>query len=228
MESNGDGVRMLRKYDSLLNVEATIAKELFDRVDYPWEVLPLLREYILSLIPKLDDSYEEIGDNVYVHRDAKIASSACIVGPTIICKGAEIRHAAYIRGSVIVGENTIVGNSTEVKNAIIFNNVQCPHFNYVGDSVLGEHSHTGAGVVLSNVKSDYSSIIVKDGDEKIDTGLCSFGAILGDYVEVGCNSVIFPGSVVGAHTTIYPLTKVRGVIGNNKIVKDSNIIIDKR
>lgn len=219
---------MLRKYESLLNVEATIAKELFDRVNYPWEVLPLLNEYILSLIPKLDDSYKEMGENVYVHKDAKVASSACIVGPTIICKGAEIRHSAYIRGSVIVGENAIVGNSTEVKNALLFNNVQCPHFNYVGDSVLGEYAHTGAGVILSNVKSDYSKIMVRDKDKVIDTGLCSFGAILGDYVEVGCNSVVYPGSVVGRYTNIYPLTRVRGVINANKIVKDSDVIIDKR
>ncbi len=218
---------MLKKYKELLNLDATIAKELFEDCNHPWEVLPKIKEFILKLIPTLGDEYEEVDENVYVHKEAKVAKSACIVGPTIICKGAEIRHCAYIRGSVIVGENSIVGNSTEVKNAIIFNNVQCPHYNYVGDSVLGEYAHTGAGVICSNVKSDKKNLNVRIDDEVIETGLRKFGAIIGDHVEVGCNSVLCPGTVIFPNTNIYPLTRVRGVIGANKIVKDMNNIIEK-
>ena len=218
---------MLKNYKQLLNLDATIAKELFESCNHPWEVLPKIKEFILKLIPTLGDEYEEVDENVYVHKEAKVAKSACIVGPTIICKGAEVRHCAYIRGSVIVGENSIVGNSTEVKNAIIFNNVQCPHYNYVGDSVLGEYAHTGAGVICSNVKSDKKNLSVRMDDEVIETGLRKFGAIIGDYVEVGCNSVLCPGTMIFPNTNIYPLTRVRGVIGANKIVKDMNNIIEK-
>ena len=218
---------MLKKYKNLLNTEATIASELFESCTHPWDVLPLIKEFILKVIPTLGDEYEEVEENVYVHKEAKIAKSAYIVGPTIICKGAEVRHCAYIRGSVIVGENSIVGNSTEVKNAIIFNNVQCPHYNYVGDSVLGEYAHTGAGVILSNVKSDKKNIKITIDGEVIATGLRKFGAIIGDHVEVGCNSVLCPGTVIFPNTNIYPLTRVRGVIGENKIVKDMNNIIEK-
>jgi len=218
---------MLKKYKDLLNLDATIAGELFEKVNHPWEVLPLIKEFILELIPDLGEEYEEVEENVYVHKEAKVAKTACIVGPTIICKGAEIRHCAYIRGSVIVGEKSIVGNSTEVKNAIIFNNVQCPHYNYVGDSVLGEYAHTGAGVILSNVKSDKKNLNVKMDNEVIETGLRKFGSIVGDHVEVGCNSVLCPGTVIFPNTNIYPLTRVRGVIEANKIVKDMNNIIEK-
>lgn len=218
---------MLKKYKELLNLDATIAKELFEECNHPWEVLPKIKEFILKLIPTLGDEYEEVDENVYVHKEAKVAKSACIVGPTIICKGAEIRHCAYIRGSVIVGENSIVGNSTEVKNSIIFDNVQCPHYNYVGDSVLGEYAHTGAGVICSNVKSDKKNLNVRIDDEVIETGLRKFGAIIGDHVEVGCNSVLCPGTIIFPNTNIYPLTRVRGVIGSNKIVKDMNNIIEK-
>jgi NDP-sugar pyrophosphorylase family protein len=218
---------MLKKYKELLNLDATIAKELFESCTNPWDVLPLIKEFILKLIPTLGNDYEEVDENVFIHKEAKVAKSALIVGPTIICKGAEIRHCAYIRGSVIVGENSIVGNSTEVKNAIIFNNVQCPHYNYVGDSVLGEYAHTGAGVILSNVKSDKKNLVLKVDDEIIETGLRKFGAIIGNHVEVGCNSVLCPGTVIFPNTNIYPLTRVRGVIGPNKIVKDMNNIIEK-
>ena len=218
---------MLKKYKELLNLDATIAKELFEDCNHPWEVLPKIKEFILKLIPTLGDEYEEVDENVYVHKEAKVAKSACIVGPTIICKGAEVRHCAYIRGSVIVGEKSVVGNSTEVKNSIIFNNVQCPHYNYVGDSVLGEYAHTGAGVICSNVKSDKKNLNVRIDDEIIETGLRKFGAIIGDHVEVGCNSVLCPGTVIFPNTNIYPLTRVRGVIGANKIVKDMNNIIEK-
>ena len=218
---------MLKKYKDLLNLDATIAKDLFEKVNHPWEVLPLIKDFILELIPNLGEEYEEVEENVYVHKEAKVAKTACIVGPTIICKGAEIRHCAYIRGSVIVGEKSIVGNSTEVKNAIIFNNVQCPHYNYVGDSVLGEYAHTGAGVILSNVKSDKKNLNIRIDEEIIETGLRKFGAIVGDHVEVGCNSVLCPGTVIFPNTNIYPLTRVRGVIESNKIVKDMNNIIEK-
>ena len=181
-----------------------------------------LKAYKLNL-----EDYVEISENVYVHKSSLISKTACIVGPTIIGKNTEIRHSAYIRGSVIVGENSIVGNSTEVKNAIIFNNVQCPHYNYVGDSVLGEYAHTGAGVILSNVKSDKKNIKITMDGEVIETGLRKFGAIIGNHVEVGCNSVLCPGTVIFPNTNIYPLTRVRGVIGENKIVKDMNNIIEK-
>ena len=218
---------MLKKYNDLLNLEATISKELFDNVEHPWEVLPKIKEFILNTIPSLGNDYEEIAENVYVHKTAKIAPSSLIVGPTIIGENAEIRHCAYIRGSVIVGKNSVIGNSTEVKNAIIFDNVQCPHYNYVGDSVLGEYAHTGAGVILSNIKSDKKNLNLKMNDEVIATGLRKFGAILGDYVDVGCNSVLCPGTVIFPNTNIYPLTRVRGVIEGNKIVKDMNNIVEK-
>lgn len=218
---------MLKKYKELLNLDATIAKDLFESCNHPWEILPLIKEFILKLIPTLSDEYEEVDENVFVHKEAKIAKSACIVGPTVICKGAEIRHCAYIRGSVIVGENSVVGNSTEVKNAIIFNNVQCPHYNYVGDSVLGEYAHTGAGVILSNFKNDGSNVKIRTQDEIIETGLRKFGAILGNHSDIGCNSVLFPGTIIGQNTNVYPLTRVRGEIGPNKIVKDVDNIIEK-
>lgn len=218
---------MLKKYNDLLNLEATISKELFDNVEHPWEVLPKIKEFILNTIPSLGNDYEEIAENVYVHKTAKIAPLSLIVGPTIIGENAEIRHCAYIRGSVIVGKNSVIGNSTEVKNAIIFDNVQCPHYNYVGDSVLGEYAHTGAGVILSNIKSDKKNLNVKMDDKIIATGLRKFGAILGDHVDVGCNSVLCPGTVIFPNTNIYPLTRVRGVIEGNKIVKDMNNIVEK-
>ena len=218
---------MLKRFEEHLNLDATIAKDLFENCNYPWEVLPKIKEFIMGLIPNLGDEYEEVDEGVYVHKTAKVAKSACIVGPTIICANAEIRHCAYIRGSVIVGENSVIGNSTEVKNAIIFNNCQCPHYNYVGDSILGEYAHTGAGVILSNVKSDKKNVKIKVDDEVIETGLRKFGAIIGDHVEVGCNSVLCPGTVILSNSNIYPLTRVRGLIDSNVIVKDMNNIINK-
>lgn len=216
------------KYNNLLNLEATQAKSLFEKVNHPWEVLPKLNDFILELIPTLGENYICLRENVYVHKDAKIAPSACINGPCIIGKNTEVRHCAFIRGNVLIGENCVIGNSTEVKNAILFNNVQCPHFNYIGDAVLGEYAHIGAGVILSNVKSDKSNITVNDDGQRIKTNLRKFSAVLGNHVEVGCNSVINPGSIIYQNTSIYPLTNVRGVIGANKIVKDSKTIIDKR
>ena len=218
---------MLKKYNSLLNLDATIASDLFEEYEHPWEVLPMIEMFILRISSKLGSEYEERDNNVFVHKTAKISDTASITGPCIIGANAEVRHCAYIRGKVIVGDNSVIGNSTEVKNAIIFNNVQCPHFNYVGDAIMGEYSHIGAGVILSNVKSDKTNIVVKDNDDVYETGLRKFSAILGNHVEVGCNSVVCPGSIIGENTNIYPLTRVRGVIGSNKIVKDMNNIIEK-
>ena len=218
---------MLKRFEEHLNLDATIAKDLFENCNYPWEVLPKIKEFIMGLIPNLGDEYEEVDENVFVHKEAKVAESAWIVGTTILCANAEIRHCAYIRGSVIVGENSVIGNSTEVKNAIIFNNCQCPHYNYVGDSILGEYAHTGAGVILSNVKSDKKNVKIKVDDEVIETGLRKFGSIIGDHVEVGCNSVLCPGTVILSNSNIYPLTRVRGLIESNVIVKDMNNIINK-
>lgn len=218
---------MLKKYNSLLNLDATIAKELFEEVEHPWEVLPMIEMFILRVASRLGSDYEEKDKNVFIHKSAKVSSTASITGPCIIGENAEVRHCAYIRGKVIIGDNSVIGNSTEVKNAIIFNNVQCPHFNYVGDAVLGEYSHIGAGVILSNVKSDKTNIVVKDNEEVYETGLRKFSAILGNHVEVGCNCVICPGSIIGENSNVYPLTRVRGVIGAGKIVKDMNNIIEK-
>lgn len=215
---------MIRKYDELFNLEKTIAKDLFERVDNPWEVLPSIKDYILEIIPSLGEDYIKLKEDVYVHQSVKINPSAYIEGPTIICEGTEIRHNAYIRGSVIIGKNCVIGNSTEVKNSILFDDVNCPHFNYVGDSVLGENAHTGAGVILSNVRSDKKNVKV----ESIETNLRKMGAIVGSNAEIGCNSVMCPGTIIGKNTSIYPLTMVKGVIPSNSIVKTTNDIILKK
>ena len=216
------------KYNNLLNLNATIASNLFEECKYPWEVLPLINNYILQLIPNLGEDYIEIAENVYVHKTAIINKNAYIKGPAIIGKNVEIRQSAYIRGNVIIGDNCVIGNSTEVKNSILFNNVQCPHFNYVGDSVMGEYSHIGAGVILSNVKSDKTNIKVVSDEETIETHLRKFGSIIGDNVEVGCNSVLCPGTIVYPGSIIYPLTRVRGVIGENIIMKDKNCKVKRK
>ena len=187
---------MQKKYSELLNIEATIAKDLFTKVEHPWEALPLIKEFILEKINQLNDDYIKISDDVYVHKSATISPTAYIDGPTIIGENTEVRHCAYIRGSALIGNNCVIGNSTEIKNAIIFNNVQCPHYNYVGDAILGEYAHTGAGVILSNVKSDKKNIVLSIDGEKIETGLRKFSAIVGDCVEVGCNSVLCPGTII--------------------------------
>lgn len=215
---------MIRKYDELFDLEKTIAKDLFEKVNNPWEVLPLIKDYILEIIPSLGEDYNKLKEGVYVHKSVKINPSAYIEGPTIICEGTEIRHNAYIRGFVIIGKNCIIGNSTEVKNSILFDGVNCPHFNYVGDSVLGENSHTGAGVILSNVRSDKKNVRV----ESIETNLRKMGAIVGANVEIGCNSVVCPGTIIGGNTSIYPLTMVRGVIPSNSIVKTTNEVVKKK
>lgn len=218
---------MLKKYVSLLNLDATIASDLFLECEHPWDVLPMIELYILRIASKLGDEYEEKGDNVFVHKSAKISDTASISGPCIIGANTEVRPGAYIRGKVIVGDNCIVGNSSELKNAIMFNNAKCPHFNYVGDSVMGEYAHIGAGVILSNVKSDNSNIVVKDGNESYETGLRKFSAILGNYAEIGCNSVLCPGTIIGENSNVYPLTRVRGVVPSNSIVKSMDNIIEK-
>lgn len=218
---------MLKKYNELLNLDATVASSLFEKYDHPWEVLPLIKGYILELIPTLGEEFKELSENVYVHESVKIADTAFIAGPTIICKGTELRPGAFIRGNAIVGENCVIGNSTELKNCILFNNVKCPHFNYVGDSILGEYAHTGAGVILANIKADESNVKLREEDSVVDTGLRKFGSILGSHADVGCNSVLFPGTIIGSNTNVYPLTRVRGVIGSNKIVKDMNDIVEK-
>ncbi|MBQ8248279.1 MAG: UDP-N-acetylglucosamine pyrophosphorylase [Clostridia bacterium] len=216
------------KIADLYDTSHTIAADLFRPAAYPWELLDLISDYIITLAKTLDpDVYENCGNNVYIARDAKIAPSACINGPCIIDSGAEIRHCAYIRGSAVIGKGAVVGNSCELKNCILFDSVQVPHFNYVGDSILGYKSHMGAGAVTSNVKSDKTHVSVKASGEVLDTGRKKFGAMLGDFVEVGCNSVLCPGTVIGRNTNIYPLSRVRGVIPPDSIYKDSDNIADK-
>ena len=216
------------KIVNLYSLDETIAKELLLKYTYPWEVLPHIEEFILELGKKLPkNEYIKKGEDVWIHKDAKVFESSYIKGPCIICKGAEIRHCAFIRGKAIVGEDVVVGNSTELKNVILFNRVQVPHYNYVGDSILGYKSHMGAGSITSNVKSDKTLVVVKKKKEKIETGLKKMGAMLGDKVEVGCGSVLNPGTVIGKNTNIYPLSSVRGVIQENSIYKSKTEIIEK-
>ena len=197
------------KISNLYTLTETIAADLFEGAQYPWEVLPKISAFILELGEKLDpEEYEKRGENVWIARSAKVAPTAYVNGPAIIGKEAEVRHCAFIRGNAIVGEGAVVGNSTELKNVVLFNKVQVPHYNYVGDSILGYRAHMGAGSITSNVKSDKTLVVVKDGKEEIPTGLKKFGAMLGDCVEVGCNSVLNPGTVVGKNAQIYPVSCV--------------------
>ncbi|MBR2587593.1 MAG: UDP-N-acetylglucosamine pyrophosphorylase [Bacilli bacterium] len=213
---------------NLYNLNETIAKEIFTGCKYPWEVLSKIKEFILELGNSLDlEEYDKIGENIWIAKSAKVAPTAYIAGPAIIGKDTEVRHCAFVRGNAIVGNNCVVGNSTELKNVILFNNVQVPHYNYVGDSILGYRSHLGAGSITSNVKSDKKLVVVKNGDEHIETGLKKFGAMIGDNVEVGCGSVLNPGTVIGKNSNIYPLSSVRGVIGSNCIYKSNNEIVTK-
>lgn len=214
---------------ALLDLDHTEAKELFMGKEYPWEVLPEIKEFINQLAERLpEEDYIMQAEGVWVHRTAIIAPTAYISGPCIIGEGTEVRHCAFIRGSALIGKNCVIGNSTELKNVIIFDNVQVPHYNYVGDSVLGYKSHMGAGSITSNVKSDKSLVKVHTGDEDIETGLKKFGAILGDFVEVGCGSILNPGSVVGRNVNIYPLSSVRKAIPSGSIYKNQNEICTKR
>lgn len=213
---------------NLFDLENTIAKKYLEKYEYPWEALPEIKNFIYELIKELDkNEFKEIKENVWVHNSVNIAPSAFIEGPAIICKDSEIRHCAYIRGNAIIGEGCVIGNSCEVKNAIIFNKSQVPHFNYVGDSILGYHAHMGAGSIVSNLKSDGKNITVKDGEEKMETGLRKFGAIVGDNVEIGCNSVLNPGTVVGKNSNVYPLARVRGLVPSNSIYKDEDNVVKK-
>lgn len=216
------------KISNLYNLDETIAKKIFNGCEYPWEVLPKIKDFIIELGQTLSsEEYNKIGENIWIAKSATVAPTAYINGPTIIGKNAEIRHCAFIRGNAIVGEGCVVGNSTELKNVILFNNVQVPHYNYVGDSILGYRSHMGAGSITSNVKSDKKLVVVKDGTEKIETGLKKFGAMLGDNVEVGCGSVLNPGTVIGKNSNIYPLSSVRGVVVENSIYKKQGEIVNK-
>lgn len=217
------------KIENLYNLNETIAKDIFNNHNYPWEVLPEIKDFILKLGNSLNENeYTKMGENIWISKTATIAPTAYIAGPAIIGNNTEIRHCAFIRGNAIVGNNCVVGNSTELKNVILFNNVQVPHYNYVGDSILGYHSHMGAGSITSNVKSDKKLVVVKNSTQTIETGLKKFGAMIGDNVEVGCGSVLNPGSVIGRNTNIYPLSSVRGVIQNNSIYKNQNEITEKR
>lgn len=213
----------------LLDLSKTIAAPLFEGKTYPWEVLPEIKDFIIALGNTLpEDEYEKRGENVWIAKDATVFPSAYIGSPCIIDHGAEVRHCAFIRGSAIVGKNCVVGNSVELKNVVLFDNVQTPHYNYVGDSILGYKSHMGAGSITSNVKSDKTLVVIKNGDEEIETERKKVGAILGDFVEVGCNSVLNPGTVLGRHASVYPTSCVRGVIPENAIFKDKdNIVIRK-
>lgn len=213
---------------ALYTLEETIAKDIFDGVVYPWEVLKKISNFIVELGSTLpEDRYEKKGDNVWIARSAKIYPSACINGPAIIDEEAEVRHCAFIRGSAIVGKGAVVGNSTELKNVILFNKVQVPHYNYVGDSILGFKAHMGAGSITSNVKSDKTLVVVRAGEQMLETGLKKFGAMLGDNVEVGCNSVLNPGTVIGRQANVYPTSMVRGFIPANSIYKKQGEIAAK-
>lgn len=215
--------------EKLLDLNETIASELFEGRTYPWEVLPEVKDFILKLGKTLDpEEYEYKEGDIWIAKSAKIAPTACINGPAIIGKDTEVRHCAFIRGNAIVGEGCVVGNSTELKNVVIFNCVQVPHYNYVGDAVLGYKSHMGAGSICSNVKSDKQLVVVKDGEEKIETGLKKFGAMLGDHVEVGCGSVLNPGTVIGRNSNIYPLSSVRGCVPSDSIYKNKNEVVYKK
>lgn len=216
------------KISQLYDLKETIAAKLFEGVTYPWEVLPKISDFICALGETLDpEIFEKRGENIWVAKNATVALTACLNGPLIIDENAEIRHCAFIRGNAIVGKGAVVGNSTELKNVVLFNGVQVPHYNYVGDSVLGHKSHMGAGSITSNVKSDKTLVVVKDAGEQIETGLKKFGAMLGDFVEVGCGSVLNPGTVIGSHTNVYPLSSVRGVVPSHSIYKKQGEIAQK-
>lgn len=215
------------KTSDLFDLSGTIARPLLEKCEYPWQALPQIGSFILECGKTLPtDVYTSPKEGVWIAKDARVADSACINAPCIICEGAEVRHCAFIRGNAIVGKGCVVGNSTELKNVILFDKVQVPHYNYVGDSILGNRAHMGAGAITSNVKSDKSLVTVK-GDQVINTGLKKFGTILGDDVEIGCNSVLCPGSIVGKNSTVYPLSLVRGVVPKSSIYKKADEIADK-
>lgn len=213
----------------LYTLDETIAAEIFEGAVYPWEVLSKIHDFILKLGETLpEEEYDQVGEDVWIAKSAHVFESAYIHGPAIIGKDAEVRHGAFIRGNAIVGEGAVVGNSTELKNVILFNKVQVPHYNYVGDSILGYKAHMGAGSITSNVKSDKKQVVVKTAEGNLETGLKKFGAMLGDEVEVGCGTVLNPGSVVGKRTNIYPLSSVRGFVPQESIYKRQGEVVEKQ
>lgn len=216
------------KTNQLLDLSQTIAAGLFDGKEYPWEALGDIGDFIISLGKSLPaDKFYNPSENVWIAKTANVYPSAYIAGPCIVDENAEVRHCAFIRGNALIGKNCVVGNSTELKNVVLFNNVQVPHYNYVGDSILGYKAHMGAGSITSNVKSDKTLVVVKNSGELLPTGRKKFGAILGDNVEVGCNSVLNPGTVVGRGSSIYPVSCVRGVVPENSIYKSNDTIVKK-
>ena len=217
----------MMKTIQLYDLGHSMAGEYLRQFEYPWQALSGIKNLILELGSRLGEEYTQTEPNVWVHKTAKVAPTAYLGAPCIIGANTEVRHCAFIRGSALVGENCVVGNSVELKNVILFDNVQVPHYNYVGDSILGYKSHMGAGSLTSNVKSDKTLVVVKNGKEKIETGLKKFGAMLGDGVEVGCNSVLNPGTVIGKNSNIYPTSCVRGVVPGDSIWKTGGIIVKK-
>ena len=212
----------------LYDLDHTLAKDYLSQFTYPWEALKGIKDFILELGPSLDkNEYEEVSENVWVHKTAKVFPSAYLGAPCIIGPNTEVRHCAFIRGSALVGGDCVVGNSVELKNVILFDHVQTPHYNYVGDSILGYYSHMGAGSITSNVKSDKQLVVVHNGSEHIETGIKKFGAMLGDHVEVGCNAVCNPGTVIGRNSSVYPTSCVRGVVPENSIYKVNDEIARK-
>lgn len=215
-------------FQNIFSLDKTVANGIFDGCNYPHEAVLKIKEYICFLGETLDSKkYTKVSDGIWISNTAKIADSAYIGAPCIIDELAEIRHCAFIRGAAIIGKNTVVGNSTELKNVILFDNVQAPHYNYIGDSIIGYKAHLGAGAVTSNVKNDKSNVRIFYGSEEIKTGMRKLGAIVGDYTEVGCGSVLNPGTVIGKNTSIYPLSRVRGYVRSNAIYKNSNTVVDK-
>ncbi|MBR2560384.1 MAG: UDP-N-acetylglucosamine pyrophosphorylase [Firmicutes bacterium] len=213
------------KITELYDLDHTLAKDYLSQFDYPWEALKGIKDFILALGPTLGDDYEEREPGVWIHKTAKVAPSASIGAPCIIGPETEVRHCAFIRGSALVGANCVVGNSVEYKNVIIFDNVQTPHYNYVGDSILGYKSHMGAGSITSNIKSDRKNIVIRTSEDSIETGLRKIGAMLGDYVEVGCNAVMNPGTMIGRHCIVYPTSCVRGVVPEKSIWKNTGEVV---
>jgi NDP-sugar pyrophosphorylase family protein len=212
----------------LYDLTHTLAGEYLSKFEYPWQALRGIKDLILSLGANLGEDFIEVSEGVWVHKSAKVAPTAYLGSPCIIGAGTEVRHCAFIRGSALVGENCVVGNSVELKNVILFDNVQTPHYNYVGDSILGYKSHMGAGSITSNVKSDKTNVTIVCDGERIETGLKKVGAMLGDFVEVGCNSVLNPGTVIGRNSNVYPLSCVRGVIPADSILKSGGVVVKKK